>query len=456
MGLLERIIGKNDLIGSEFLERGARAARSVGRIRIRAGVRPLGYGTGSLIAPRLLLTNNHVLNALDRAAASTVEFNVEDGLDGRPLTPVVFALSPRDFFFTDPAFDFTLVAVGPQTGGDPGLEPFGFNLARQDDDSILIEEYVNIIQHPNGQPKQLALRDNQVVDLLPDFLHYRADTQPGSSGAPVFNDQWELVGLHHSGVPKRDGQGRILARGGGLWTADLGENQIDWIANEGVRLSRILQRVKDQTMSDDTQRRLRDTLFDSAASAGSRPAKRIAVPATPPSKDAPEPIAAALSPLPAATSIASADGDVTVTIPLHVTVRLGIPGVIPMSLGANAATVSVAPTEFAEAVSIDPNYDDREGYDPEFLGSGALSVPLPKLCAVQEADAAVVEGGDSNAPFELKYHHYITPAAKLITRFMSRILNGWVTEVTHDALGHALEFLQEPLHVGTQFLHPGR
>src|SRR5262249_34686322 len=71
--LLERIIGKNDLIGSEFLERGARAARSVGRIRIRAGGRPLGFGTGSLVAPRLLLTNNHVLGALDRAAASTVE-----------------------------------------------------------------------------------------------------------------------------------------------------------------------------------------------------------------------------------------------------------------------------------------------------------------------------------------------------------------------------------------------
>src|SRR5262249_29113780 len=135
--LLERIIGKNDLIGSEFLERGARAARCVGRIRIRAGGRPLGFGTGSLVAPRLLLTNHHVLNAVDRATASTVEFNVEDGLDGRPLTPVVFALAPQDFFLTDAALDFALVAVGPPTGGGSGLEGFGFNLARQDDDPVL-------------------------------------------------------------------------------------------------------------------------------------------------------------------------------------------------------------------------------------------------------------------------------------------------------------------------------
>ena len=306
--LLERIIGKNDLIGSEFLERGARAARSVGRIRIRGtGGRPLGFGTGSLVAPRLLLTNNHVLNALDRAAASTVEFNVEDGLDGRPLTPVVFALAPRDFFLTDPALDFTLVAVGPQTGGDCGPDPFGFNRARQDDDPVLIEEYVNIIQHPNGQPKQLALRDNQVVDLLPDFLHYRADTQPGSSGSPVFNDQWELVGLHHSGVPKRDGQGNILARGGGLWSAGMGENQIDWIANEGVRLSRILQRVRDQPMSDDSHRRLRDNLFDSKAPTTSPPAKRVTVPAEPliessPENTAPAPVVPLSSPATATTA----------------------------------------------------------------------------------------------------------------------------------------------------------
>src|SRR5262249_13246580 len=53
--LLERIIGKNDLIEARFLEAGARAARGVGRVSIRsASGRTLGFGTGSLIGPRLL------------------------------------------------------------------------------------------------------------------------------------------------------------------------------------------------------------------------------------------------------------------------------------------------------------------------------------------------------------------------------------------------------------------
>ena len=61
-------------------------------------------------------------------------------------------------------------------------------------------EYVNIVQHPNGEPKQLALRENQLVDVLENFLHYQTDTAPGSSGSPVFSDEWEVVALHHSGV----------------------------------------------------------------------------------------------------------------------------------------------------------------------------------------------------------------------------------------------------------------
>jgi DNA/RNA endonuclease G (NUC1)/V8-like Glu-specific endopeptidase len=425
--LFEQIIGKNDLIGAEFLESGARAARAVGRIRVRnQSGKPIGFGTGSLIAPRLLLTNNHVLNGPERAAASTVEFNVQDGPDGNPLPVETFALAPQDFFLTDPALDFALVAVGERKGGSASLDDFGWNRARPDDDPILVEEYVNIVQHPGGRPKQLALRDNEVVDLLPDFLHYKADTQPGSSGAPVFNDQWEIVGLHHSGVPKRDGKGNILARGGRPWSEDMREDQIDWVANEGVRLSRILQFVQAQALPGDAQRRLRDELFSSLAKppqrTQSRPLtgneKRQLIDALTTSsvisnivrvpdadedadefvvpKNAARPASAALRPVGLVV-----DGGGGLTIPLHLTVSVSRAGAVA------AGPMAAAPPAFAEAVSIDPDYEGREGYDPEFLGGGALRVPLPELSAAQRADAArVADAEDGDSPFELKYHHY--------------------------------------------------
>ena len=50
-----------------------------------AGGRLQGYGTGSLVSPSLLLTNHHVLPDAETARTSIIEFNYQDGIDGRPL-----------------------------------------------------------------------------------------------------------------------------------------------------------------------------------------------------------------------------------------------------------------------------------------------------------------------------------------------------------------------------------
>ncbi|RWK46883.1 MAG: peptidase, partial [Mesorhizobium sp.] len=52
------------------------------------------------------------------------------------------------------------------------------------------------------------------------------DTEPGSSGAPVFNDQWQVLALHHKAVPAPERTGKKTV-------APV------WIANEGVRISAI-------------------------------------------------------------------------------------------------------------------------------------------------------------------------------------------------------------------------
>jgi V8-like Glu-specific endopeptidase len=60
---------------------------------------------------------------------------------------------------------------------------------------------VNIIQHPDGRPRKVVLTQNYVVSATNTRIQCVADTMPGSSGAPVFNTRWELIGLHHSGKP---------------------------------------------------------------------------------------------------------------------------------------------------------------------------------------------------------------------------------------------------------------
>jgi hypothetical protein len=56
-----------------------------------------------------------------------------------------------------------------------------------------------IIGHPGGVARpQFSLHDNVLLDYDERFLHYRTSTDAGSAGSPVFNEEWDLIGLHHS------------------------------------------------------------------------------------------------------------------------------------------------------------------------------------------------------------------------------------------------------------------
>ncbi|MEZ5453854.1 MAG: endonuclease [Thiothrix sp.] len=242
----KRVLGSNDLLPVLFLHQGLTAARAVARIHIRSADNALlGYGTGFLVSPRLLLTNNHVLANATDASNSQAEFNFETGENGSIETSASFALDPDSLFLTDEALDYTLVALRP----DPALAAYGWLPLPDTPAKPLLGEWLNIIQHPNGEPKQLALRENQVVDELEQFLHYRTDTAPGSSGSPVCNDRWEVVALHHSGVPQRDAEGRILNTDGQVWNPAMGEQRIAWKANEGVRISQIAAHIQAQALT---------------------------------------------------------------------------------------------------------------------------------------------------------------------------------------------------------------
>jgi hypothetical protein len=276
LATLERIMGKSDLMSVRYLELGLRIARTVGRIHVRRADGTLqGYGTGFLVSPRLLLTNNHVLTDAGVAATSRIEFDFQEGIDGRLQSSFFLNFDPAAFFATDKALDFSLVAL---KGDLRKIAPYGWNGLSAAEGKIIIGEYVTIIQHPSGERKQLALRENQVIDVLDNFLHYRTDTSPGSSGSPVFNDQWEIVALHHSGVPKKDAQGRVLTKDGRVYTPTMSETLIDWIANEGVRISQILRYVQGLSLSGE-QVTLRKQLLDSEKGwqAGTATAKELAM-----------------------------------------------------------------------------------------------------------------------------------------------------------------------------------
>jgi len=221
--ILERIMGRNDLQPVRFLALGAAAARAVCRIEVRSSWgAPLGHGSGSMVSPRLLLTNHHVINSYARAQNSVAEFDLYDSAPGVPSAAVTFRFRPEDCFVADPTLDYALVAVEPENAAGVALRSRGWLGVRGDLPAPLKKQRVNILQHPQARAMEAAIRDNEVSDILGDFVHYLTDTEPGSSGSPVFDDEWTLTALHHSSVP----------------------GDVGWVANEGILLSAIVAHLR--------------------------------------------------------------------------------------------------------------------------------------------------------------------------------------------------------------------
>ncbi|GAA1627036.1 hypothetical protein GCM10009733_024720 [Nonomuraea maheshkhaliensis] len=250
--MYERILGvAKDLQAWSFLPRGVRAARTVARISVRENGREIPIGTGFLVSPRLLLTNHHVFPDAGVARSAIVEFDAQVTVDNTPEVSRRFVLDPDAFFVADQALDFALAPVVPDATGRPVGETFGWNRLSVQTGKLVIGEPVNIIGHPSGRLKEISIRENRLEARLDDFLQYQTDTEPGSSGSPVFNDQWEVTALHHSGVPRTDDRGRILRRDGQVWREGDGDDAVDWVSNEGVRVSVILKHLAALPLDDE-------------------------------------------------------------------------------------------------------------------------------------------------------------------------------------------------------------
>jgi len=82
-------------------------------------------------------------------------------------------------------------------------------------------EHVNIVQHPRGRRKEVALQKNNISNIYTNRIRYTTDTEPGSSGSPVFDNEWDLIAIHHAA---------------GEWDSVNGV----YVNNEGERMDKIV------------------------------------------------------------------------------------------------------------------------------------------------------------------------------------------------------------------------
>jgi V8-like Glu-specific endopeptidase len=238
----EAIIHQDDKIPFGFLEQGFRVGASVAKVQVpryeggrkaMLGAKPVIYnGTCWLIGPRQLITNLHVVNARDaheppatvddlrlQAQNASVLFGFDaDGRSGASFDGTTLTAS-------DQQLDFAILELAP----DPGFPPLPLA-----DASLAMEEGkyppLNIIQHPMGGPKMIAIRNNLATRSTDTDLRYFTDTDYGSSGSPVLNDNWAVVALHRAASAARQPvkfQGRSTA-----------------VVNVGTRISKVREHLQ--------------------------------------------------------------------------------------------------------------------------------------------------------------------------------------------------------------------
>lgn len=205
----EAIVHRDDMVDFAFLVRGAAAGRSVARITVAAvadgkpmltpGGQPVEHrGTGWLVAPGLLLTCHHVVRArlpgeaspsdedlAAQVAAMAIHFDLHDAsAAGEASTGArLLATAP-------PPLDYALLELDSGDRRPLAIEPVPIDPAGY--------MAVNILQHPEGRPLRVALRNNIVAGTDATGVRYYTDTLPGASGAPVCDDQWRVRAMHRA------------------------------------------------------------------------------------------------------------------------------------------------------------------------------------------------------------------------------------------------------------------
>ena len=194
-------------------------------------------GTGFLLGPSTIITNYHVMKSVIEGSASPddvrIRFDYKRTKGGDEINSgTIFKLATDDEWLIDQSpysaadasgaeendskpdeLDYALLRVADEPGnsplgGNPDAAARGWIAVPTQEHDFIGEPALFIVQHPDGMPMQLAIDSNAVTGLNANGtrVRYRTNTEPGSSGSPCFDQNWNLVALHHSGdvsvVPK--------------------------------------------------------------------------------------------------------------------------------------------------------------------------------------------------------------------------------------------------------------
>jgi Trypsin-like peptidase domain/Effector-associated domain 8 len=171
-----------------------KACSGVGRIESPKGI---GIGTGVLVAKNLLLTCYHVFNK-SQVEQAWVRFNYKPG--SFMLDEYLFKLDLNFICYQNrPDYALVRVRMDSQQLIVPPVNAF-----------LDAAQEIRLIHHPQGKP--MIISDiGKIMQVGEDYIDHNISADEGSSGAPIFNHQWQLVAIHqgHPGIGRNMIQGTL-------------------------------------------------------------------------------------------------------------------------------------------------------------------------------------------------------------------------------------------------------
>jgi hypothetical protein len=212
------------------------------RIEIKLSTSTKTYGTGFLVGPDLLLTNYHVMEPViqqenlcktgkpwSHPEDVVFRFDYKVLPESSIVNPGTVCLLKEDDWLVDFSPVSQWDSEPPPKSADPSLEELDYALVRlkdspgihsigrdseidapkrgwvkiREDFDFSSDSALIILQHPKAAPLKLSIDTNASINVNGNGtrITYMTNTEPGSSGSPCFNINWELIAIHHAGDP---------------------------------------------------------------------------------------------------------------------------------------------------------------------------------------------------------------------------------------------------------------